>query len=347
MSALRILGHCYLATASLLALAIATADQARLQEALDSADQGFSRQVGRSVIEPLLAFARAEDEKFFDPPSKEVTIALDSARSEGADGYVTNAQQPPVQTSPLMIAPDLPRNEVDGLAEGARQTRHTLPVASAITEEKVRIEFEQSLTPALRANFDLFLFVSKAARGPAAQRLYVFKKKTDGTLTLAYDWAASTGREKSEMTPHGRLVFTATPGGLYQFDPGRMYRRYTSHAWDQPMPYTMFFNWVRKGLATGLAIHAAVGGDLERLGEPASAGCVHISPEHAALLFGIIRADYRGKVPRFAYDERRETMSNHGELAHDAQGHIEMTDGYRVLVDIEDFSGGNDADALL
>ncbi len=113
------------------------------------------------------------------------------------------------------------------------------------------------------------------------------------------------------------------------------------------MPYTMFFNWVRKGLATGLAIHAAVGDDLEQLGKPASAGCVHISPEHAALLFDMIRTDYRGKVPRFAYDERRETMSNRGEMARDAQGHIKMTDGYRVLVDIEDFSGSDDTDSLL
>ena len=347
MSALRVLGLCYLATASLFALAIATADQARLQEALDSAHHGFSHQIGQSVIQPLLAFARAEDERFVDPPSKQVTIALDPVGSEAMDGYVPNVRQPPAQTSPSMIAPDLPRNEADGQAKAARQTPHALSVASAIAEEKVRTRLEQSLTPDLRANFDLFLLVSKAARGPAAQRFYVFKKEADGTLTLAYGWAASTGSEKSEITPHGRPVLTATPRGFYQFDPDRMYRRYTSHAWDQPMPFTMFFSWVRKGLATGLAIHAAVGDDLERLGKPASAGCVHISPEHAALLFDMVRADYRGRVPRFAYDERHETMNNRGEMAHDAQGHIEMMGGYRVLVDIEDFSGSSDTDALL
>jgi hypothetical protein len=32
-------------------------------------------------------------------------------------------------------------------------------------------------------------------------------------------------------------------------------------------------------------------------------------------------------------------MSNRGELMRDAAGKVEMIDGYRVLVDVEDFSG--------
>jgi hypothetical protein len=200
---------------------------------------------------------------------------------------------------------------------------------------------EQGLTQELRQNFDLFLFVSKAAKGPAAQRLYVFRKNASGVLDLVYDWAASTGREEYEVSPLGHHVFTATPAGFYQIDPARMYRQYTSHAWNGDMPYAMFFNWERAGMKSGLAIHGASDNSIARLGKRASAGCVHISPEHAELLYRMIRADYRGRVPRFAYDASGETMSNRGELMRDADGHLKMADGYRVLIDIQDFSGKN------
>jgi hypothetical protein len=188
--------------------------------------------------------------------------------------------------------------------------------------------------------------VSKAARGPAAQRLYVFKKKSDGRLALAYDWAASTGREDYEVSPQGRHVFTATPGGFYQLDPNRLYRDYMSRAWNGEMPHAMFFNWEHDGEETGIAIHAATGADIARLGHRASAGCVHISPDHARLLFDMIRADYRGVVPRFAYDESHQTMNRSGKLMRDAEGRLRMTKGYRVLIDIENFSGGNAIAAL-
>jgi hypothetical protein len=58
MSALRVLGFCYLATASMFALAIASADQARLHDALEAASGSVSSRVGQSVLRPLLAMAR-------------------------------------------------------------------------------------------------------------------------------------------------------------------------------------------------------------------------------------------------------------------------------------------------
>jgi hypothetical protein len=107
------------------------------------------------------------------------------------------------------------------------------------------------------------------------------------------------------------------------------------------MPHSLFFNAEREGLQTGLAIHAATGDDIARLGSRASAGCVHISPQNAAMLYEMIRADYRGPVPRFAYNSDTQTMSNRGAFMHDAAGRLKMTDGYRVLVDIEDYGGEN------
>lgn len=195
-------------------------------------------------------------------------------------------------------------------------------------------------------NFDLFLYVSKAERGPLAQRMYVFQKQQGGGLKLAYDWAASTGREKNEISPRGRASFTATPQGYYQLDPERMYRRYRSYSWDQPMPNAMFFNWERQGLQTVLAIHAASGEDVSKLGQRNSAGCIHLSPENAATLQDMIRANYRGPVPRFAYNESTRTMSNKGAFMRDREGRLKMADGYRVLVYIEDY-GGRDMVAAL
>lgn len=195
-------------------------------------------------------------------------------------------------------------------------------------------------------NFDLFLYVSKASRGPLAQRLYVFRKESGEDLALVYDWAASTGREKLEVSPRGRKAFTATPRGYYQIDPQRMYRSYHSYNWDQPMPHAMFFDWERKGRQTGLAIHATAAQSLEKLGQRASAGCVHLAPENAETLFNLIRDEYRGQAPRFAYNAETRTMRNDGAFMRDRKGRLKMADGYRVLVFIEDYGGKNVVAAL-
>jgi hypothetical protein len=126
-----------------------------------------------------------------------------------------------------------------------------------------------------------------------------------------------------------------------------MYRNYRSYSWNQVMPDAMFFNWEREGLQTGLAIHAATGSDIQRLGSRASAGCVHLAPENAAILFDLIRNHYRGPTPRFAYDYNSQTMSNQGQFMHDRSGNLRMSDGYRVLVRIENYGGGNDTLAAL
>jgi lipoprotein-anchoring transpeptidase ErfK/SrfK len=203
------------------------------------------------------------------------------------------------------------------------------------------LRLKAGLSPEMQQNFELFVYVSKAARGPLAQRMYVFRKTATGGLALLYDWAASTGREREEVTPRGRRTFTATPAGYYQLDPDRMYRRYHSWSWDQPMPNAMFFNWEREGLQTGLAIHAATGDDVEKLGSRASAGCVHLSPQNAATLYQLIRSSYRGQVPRFAYNAATQTMTNRGAFMHGRDGELKLADGYKVLINIEDFSGNN------
>jgi len=188
--------------------------------------------------------------------------------------------------------------------------------------------------------------VSKAESGPLAQRMYVFRKRPGGDLDLLYNWPVSTGRELVEFAPNGTRAPSFTPQGYYELDPGRMYKHHVSGQWKTPMPYAMFFNWEKSGLETGLAIHSATGEDIALLGQRASAGCVRLAPENAALLFNLIRTQYRGLAPRFAFDRRTATMSNDGLLMHDARGRVQMAEGYKVLVFIENFGGDNVVAAL-
>lgn len=381
MSALRKLAVCFLVSASAFGLAAGLRawprfeDQARQFAAQFSAPGADllaqAGQAGRLLQEKILrpaadALARA-DRAFLDAPDSNARVILALKAQGPADGRtLAHVDLPKIERPglveaprlateiPLSIAPDLPRvlpepHAAPKPVRAAQAPQPSEPLGTAaLTPEqsRARNHLAAMLTPEMKDNFGLFIFVSKSVHGPLAQRMYVFAKEK-GALTLLYDWAASTGREKSETSPRGERTFTATPAGLYQFDPERMYRAYHSYNWDQDMPYAMFFNWQREGLQTGLAIHSATGNDIAKLGARASAGCVHLSPENARTLFNLVKSEYRGQVPRFAIDGN-DTMSSKGKFSHRADGSLRMAQGYRVLIDIEDYNGagGDDAVAL-
>jgi hypothetical protein len=223
------------------------------------------------------------------------------------------------------------------------------PSSGAVSPgEIVRVSerLKENLTREMLDNFSLFLYVSKADNGPWAQHMYVFRKETSGNLSMLYTWPVSTGREKVEMAANGTRQPSYTPQGYYQLDPGRMYKTHFSGQWHEPMPHAMFFNWENQGLQTGLAIHGAVGLEIAQLGSRASAGCIRLAPQNAALLFNLIRTQYKGLAPRFAFDRRTATMSNDGVLMHDAGGNLKLADGYKVLVFVENYGGENVVAAL-
>ena len=205
----------------------------------------------------------------------------------------------------------------------------------------VKQRLRDGLNSELYRDFQLFLYVSKAASGPLAQRMYVFRKNANNDLALLYDWPVSTGRERVEHNDRGVQLSSFTPTGYYKLDPKRFYRRHTSAEWRQQMPFAMFFDWVQRGTPTGLAIHAATGSDIAALGTRASAGCVRLAPDAAQRLFTLVRRQYRGLAPRFAVDHRTGTMSNDGIVLHDAKGDAQLTEGYKVLVVIENYGGAN------
>ncbi|MDA0963052.1 MAG: L,D-transpeptidase [Proteobacteria bacterium] len=81
---------------------------------------------------------------------------------------------------------------------------------------------------------------------------------------LVHEWPVSTARA-GKRTPVG------------DFTPYLLKRRHFSSLYNNaPMPYSIFF----KG---NYAIHGT--DQIDRLGSPASAGCVRLHPDHAAALF--------------------------------------------------------------
>ena len=86
---------------------------------------------------------------------------------------------------------------------------------------------------------------------------------------VAYQWPVSTARP-GKYTPRG------------QWKAKWLSRHHKSSLYNNaPMPYSIFFNG-------NYAIHGT--NQVSRLGRPASAGCVRLAPENAAVLFRMTQA---------------------------------------------------------
>ena len=86
---------------------------------------------------------------------------------------------------------------------------------------------------------------------------------------VAYRWPVSTARS-GKYTPRGSW----TAKWLSKNHKSSLYN-------NAPMPYSIFFSG-------NYAIHGT--NQISRLGRPASAGCVRLHPDHAAVLFNMARA---------------------------------------------------------
>ncbi len=168
-----------------------------------------------------------------------------------------------------------------------------------------------------------------------------FKKQAGGNLDLLYNWPVSTG-------PRARRVRAGRPAGAelhaqgyYEIDPDRMYKAPRFRAVGHADALCDVLQLAGRRHADRPCHPRAHGADIALLGQRASAGCVRLAPEHAAQLFGLIRTQYRGLAPRFAVDRRTATMNNQGLLMHDAQGRVQLAEGFKVLVFIENYGGEN------
>jgi len=101
----------------------------------------------------------------------------------------------------------------------------------------------------------------------------------------SYTWAISSARA-GYVTPRGN------------FKPQSLQRMHYSKKYHMsPMPYSIFF-------AGGYAIHGTY--ETRWLGHPASHGCVRLSPQHAAILYQLVKTEgakitITGSPPHRAY----------------------------------------------
>ncbi len=87
---------------------------------------------------------------------------------------------------------------------------------------------------------------------------------------LLYEWPVSTARS-GKITPTG------------QWRPQFLSRNHRSSRYNNaPMPYSVFYSG-------HYAIHGT--NEINRLGRPASAGCVRLHPENARKFFDMVRAE--------------------------------------------------------
>ena len=370
MSALGALSLVYLASASAFGVVIALHLDARWAEGVRSAAmvaapvvKSAAEALNENAIKPSVAWATQKEKEFFDwleprgpmiarqmPPKKAAPVVQAQRAAAPARAPAAPALRPTIAETPNKQAAVAPPHPALELAPRAAEPELTpAPDAnppSAAELERVLSHMKLSLTKELVDNFELFLYVSKADHGPWSQRMYVFRKQTAGDLNLLYSWPVSTGLEQLLENDAGKTLKTNTPQGYFQLDPERIYRRYHSAEWNRSMPYSMFFSWEHNGRQTGVAIHSATGEGIALLCKRASAGCFRLAPQNAQILFRMIRKNYGGLAPRFAYDRRTATMHNDGLLMHDPDGHLKYAEGYKVLVVIENNGGDNIVAAL-
>ena len=253
----------------------------------------------------------------------------------------------PVHVAKAQIVPPPPKPVAPQFAEGPVPARPVAPPPAVETDgastqaiavaERVR----QSVPAELFPYFDMYLYVSKAASGPWAQHMFVFHKTDSGHLAFEETFPVSTGRERHEK------YFTSTPTGLFELDPARFDAHHRSHRWNNaPMPWAMFLNYTIRNHETGIALHSGIG-HVALLGNRASGGCVRMPPEKAEEYFHRFQATEHGEVPVFAFDSANGTTRTDGMLQRDMAGNPVLTEGYRVLLIIQDYPGGPATVAVL
>ena len=231
----------------------------------------------------------------------------------------TSAVAPQFAKGPAQPAPPPPAVDTDGASADA--------IAVA---ERVR----QSVPAELFPYFDVYLYVSKSASGAWAQHMFVFHKTDNGRLAFEETFPVSTGRERAEK------YFTSTPSGLFELDPNRFDANHRSHRWNNaPMPWAMFLNYTIHNREAGVALHSGVG-HVALLGQRASGGCVRMPPQKAEEYFRRFQATEHGEVPVFAFDGASGTTRTDGLVQRDMAGNPVLTEGYRVLLIIQDYPGG-------
>ncbi|MEY4615299.1 MAG: hypothetical protein RJB66_259 [Pseudomonadota bacterium] len=168
----------------------------------------------------------------------------------------------------------------------------------------------------LTQHFEVVVVVNKAKSGPEAQKAQVYLSgRHYKTFTV------STGREKLELAPSGKVYRSVTPQGWFRpiyFSPNHF-----SETWKAPMPWAVFFNG-------GIALHATTRSHYDELGQRASGGCVRLHHDDAKELYHLIKNAGKGAVPKFKQS---------GRIIRDSMGRIKLEHNYNTLIIVENSQG--------
>ena len=166
-------------------------------------------------------------------------------------------------------------------------------------KEAIRAHVADILDPKVLSEYELVIYINKAAEGRTAQHAFLFQTG-NGELSYMDTWLVSTGREQQETSPKGASKFTTTPSGTFMFDLPHFSRLHKSNAWEADMPWAMFLKTRNGGSTTGIALHAALDKYVHNLGQRASAGCIRLLPSNAEKLYKLLQTKYAGSVKTLA-----------------------------------------------
>lgn len=163
--------------------------------------------------------------------------------------------------------------------------------------------------------FQVVVLVNKAKSGSTAQTAQVY---FEGQYYTTYE--VSTGRERMEKAPSGKVYRSVTPEGWFRpilFSPNHY-----SRTWDAPMKWAVFFNG-------GIALHATTRSHYDELGRRASGGCVRLREDDAEELYHLIKNAGKAYVPKF---------SRSGKIKLDKSGELAFEYNYDTLIIVENNS---------
>lgn len=160
--------------------------------------------------------------------------------------------------------------------------------------------------------FSIIVVINKSTQGPHAQTAQIF---LHGRAYATYP--VSTGRERNERSPSGKVYRSTTPVGWFR--PRVFSPKHYSHTWKASMPWAVFFNG-------GIAVHATTRNHYRELGSRASGGCVRLHYDNAYELYHLIKNAGKGSVPRF---------NQSGKLIRNSSGQIVYENNYKTLIIVE------------